>query len=873
MMTTKALKKALKQWPRLKFRVGLRPITVTPAQQFAIAASFVLAGTCVFWGVNGANIQLANADQLVNAYLFDSFQTFQGALLPAQHTFLLKWPLFWLISWFHFATWAFAAVTVALVLLTVGGLAFVLRRIERRPAVFGALCLALASVLAMVPIHPQTGVQLPVNMAMVTTRNIEYIVYLGLLALLVTARWPFIKSWRFWSATGLLTILVASDRLFLTLSAGGALVVGVVYLCFRRWAMVRLAVGWLAMTVLAAVASMGLVWLLTSLHVMHIATASDSIWGSYGLVTSVGQAAHGVVYAVLSIFTNFGANPLYDSTLKEIPSHIGERLLSVQGVAYVVNIAVVIAVGIASLAVTMKSMGAKLNVSVQLTITLLASSLASMVAFAASDHYYPVDARYEGIVLFAGFVALATYVSFQKKQFIDRWLKKSVLVLVIGVVASCIGGFQLYLHEKDAQADITARNAKVAQALAVRHITVLVGDYWRVMPIKQAMGNNPLTVVPLSNCTDPRDVLTSQRWQQTDLQHTAFAYLLAMDRPDPSFPDCTLDQITHTYGRPNASTAIAGSLSNPEGTLLYYDYGANHVPLSSTPSSKELATVKPIDIDQFNRISPPSAMCDGKMIVNMVAHQDDDLLFMNPDIIHELKDGKCIRTIYLTAGDDGRGELYWLGRQRGAEQAYNTMLGTPQGVWTHTLVQLADKQFVTIANLIGHPNVGLVFLNLPDGNLTGNGFGATKFESLHKLVSGGIGKIHSVDGQSEYTTEQLTQALTTILQRYKPLIVQAQTPYNMSKVFADHSDHLSVGQLAQKAVARYQESGTELRTRLYIGYPIRARRENVSPADLEQKAAAFFSYAKSDGSVCSTMQLCAKGTAYNFYLRRQYSTE
>lgn len=865
------IQKALSLWPRLEFHARGRLITIGLPQQFAIVACIILLGTSAIWAVTGAELQLANADQLVSAYLFENLQTFHNSVLPGQHTFLLKWPLFWLISALHFAPWAFIAVTVLVVLLTVGGLAYVLFRIERRPVVFGLLCLALASVLALVPPHPQAGVQLPVNMAMITTRNLEYLAYLVVMGLLVTAKRPLIRSPRFWVATGLLAALVATDRLFLTLSVGGAVMLGLVYLCFWHRPMVRFALEWLGMSVLALLGSTGIIWLLTTLQIVHISSGSDSVWGSYGIVTSLQSAVHGVVYALLGVFTNFGANPVFDSMLKEIPAHLGRRLLSAEGFAYVVNLSIVVLAIVASVRVLAEKIPAR-QTRVRFTAVLVFSSLASMAAFAASDHYYPVDARYEGIVLFAGFVALAAYASFQQKAFFARWAKRAAILLILAVVSACIGGYQLYIQERDAQATITASNAKVTQALAAHNSPVLVGDYWRVFPIKQAMGNRPLTVVPLANCTEPRDMLTSQAWRDMDLKRTSFAYLLTTDRPDPQFPECSLEQVTRAYGRPNASVIVSGTLAKPTATLLYYDYGANRVPLSATPTDKELSTVAPIDIDQLNKIAPPSASCNGKLIMNMVAHQDDDLLFMNPDIIHELRQGSCIRTVYLTAGDGGQGELYWLGRQTGAERAYNTMLNS-QAVWTHTIVRLADKQFITLANPIGHPNVGLIFMNLPDGNLNGSGFNATNSESIHKLASGGIDKIHSVDNQSEYTADQLIDALTVILRRYQPVKLQAQTRHNTNQTFSDHSDHLAVGYFAEKVIDRYGQNGGTLDAKFYEGYPIRARRENVSGDDMEQKAAAFFSYATSDSSVCESMQVCAKDTAYIFYLRRQYQSE
>src|SRR4051794_9535498 len=51
--------------------------------------------------------------------------------------------------------------------------------------------------------------------------------------------------------------------------------------------------------------------------------------------------------------------------------------------------------------------------------------------------------------------------------------------------------------------------------------------------------------------------------------------------------------------------------------------------------------------------------------LNIVAHEDDDLLFMNPDIQNDLAAGSCMTTVFLTAGDGGYGTAYWHERELG----------------------------------------------------------------------------------------------------------------------------------------------------------------------------------------------------------------
>src|ERR1035437_646667 len=148
-------------------------------KNFVFISLAILFSTTFLWALLSAKLQQNNADQLINPYLLEHSATFRGASFPAAHTLLIKWPLFLLIKVFGYSTATFIGFTVSTVLLTVAALAAIIYRIERRPVIFGTLCLALASVLIIVPAQPYAGGLLPVNMAMLTTRNIEYLFYIA----------------------------------------------------------------------------------------------------------------------------------------------------------------------------------------------------------------------------------------------------------------------------------------------------------------------------------------------------------------------------------------------------------------------------------------------------------------------------------------------------------------------------------------------------------------------------------------------------------------------------------------------------------------------------------------------------------------------
>ena len=155
------------------------------AAEYLAFSIIVLAITSFVWALFGARLHSGNADQTVNAFLFERFSTFQNAGWPGQHTFLIKWPLFLLARLFGYSEATFIAFTVLVTTATIAGLVYLLSRVEKRPLVLGTICLALASVLMLVPAMPYAGGILPVNLAMFTTRNIEYLWYIAALVLLV----------------------------------------------------------------------------------------------------------------------------------------------------------------------------------------------------------------------------------------------------------------------------------------------------------------------------------------------------------------------------------------------------------------------------------------------------------------------------------------------------------------------------------------------------------------------------------------------------------------------------------------------------------------------------------------------------------------
>ena len=61
----------------------------------------------------------------------------------------------------------------------------------------------------------------------------------------------------------------------------------------------------------------------------------------------------------------------------------------------------------------------------------------------------------------------------------------------------------------------------------------------------------------------------------------------------------------------------------------------------------------PLSYVVLNTTSAAASSSSGPTL-NVVAHEDDDLLFLSPDLLHVIQAGGSVRTIFVTAGDDGQ---------------------------------------------------------------------------------------------------------------------------------------------------------------------------------------------------------------------------
>lgn len=262
------------------------------------------------------------------------------------------------------------------------------------------------------------------------------------------------------------------------------------------------------------------------------------------------------------------------------------------------------------------------------------------------------------------------------------------------------------------------------------------------------------------------------------------------------------------------------------------------------------------------------APCAAETLLTVWAHYDDDLVFGNPTILEALDSGRCVRNVYLTGSDAGKGLDYAFGREDGLRAAYDLMLGAPYE-WEQRTVALVDGLSVTLNRPIGDPRVSLIFLRLPDGGLDAEGFDSTGRSSLPQLLAGKISTLPMIDTGTPVTLDDLSSTVVELYDAYSPASVLAHLPGRAQGTRGDHPDHQVTGDI----VMRTADAGLiDPATVTYAqGYPVEEREQNLSGDALQRKLDAFIAYATHDPATkCATIEKCQKTQRFSKWLVRQY---
>jgi LmbE family N-acetylglucosaminyl deacetylase len=175
-------------------------------------------------------------------------------------------------------------------------------------------------------------------------------------------------------------------------------------------------------------------------------------------------------------------------------------------------------------------------------------------------------------------------------------------------------------------------------------------------------------------------------------------------------------------------------------------------------------------VDALRGTTPPvaAAVCPAaNSRMNIVAHEDDDLLFINPHTYTDISAGRRLTVAFFTAGDDGRRTAYWHDREDGAMAAYAAMAGA-RNTWTASTTRVGGMKIHTVT-LAGR-NVQLLFMRLPAGSP--HGYAIHQFECLSRPRSGAVKTVHAVNRSAAWTSAFLRTALLDLMTMFHPSVIR-----------------------------------------------------------------------------------------------------
>ncbi|MFI6877494.1 PIG-L family deacetylase [Streptomyces sp. NPDC050400] len=285
----------------------------------------------------------------------------------------------------------------------------------------------------------------------------------------------------------------------------------------------------------------------------------------------------------------------------------------------------------------------------------------------------------------------------------------------------------------------------------------------------------------------------------------------------------------------------------------------------------------------------PAAQAERALLLQVLAHPDDDLYFMNPDTQHTLAAGTPLVCVYVTAGEaDGRNKTpadrapapdkaaYAAARHQGLRQSYATQLGLPVFTRWETSAIRFRNGFQAEVSTLQHRGrrVELVHLDLamhtPAGHMGVPALWRDRGLLLRTLVPQGS----PVRTVQTYDYESLVGVLVELYERYRPTLVQTLDPDpdiqasdRITQIrdseqpgYSDHADHTAVACFSWAALIRWAQrtkSGPPaFAVTAFRGYYNHHWPKNLPPQVLDQKAAHLIPYGAAPDWQCGNPAGC-----------------
>lgn len=281
-------------------------------------------------------------------------------------------------------------------------------------------------------------------------------------------------------------------------------------------------------------------------------------------------------------------------------------------------------------------------------------------------------------------------------------------------------------------------------------------------------------------------------------------------------------------------------------------------------------------------VERPARLASRVAFLQVVAHPDDDLYFMNPDIADSVRTGGEVTTVVLTAAEAGGGASFAAARQHGLRSAYARMAGAEDDAPWRRSVLVTRGGEAELCELAADARVRLVFLDISMGAYTGSTPGDENHTPLAALFHGTestrpvLQPSESAITGGVYTRDQLVGTLTDLMDRYQPTVVRTMDPdperrgagpkerawLTDSGVHTDNEDHTATAWFTYAAYAdhRARRGPSAVRLDSYVGYGNARWRHNLGGSSAREKLRLLGVYGWADQRKCGDPVGCGDRT-------------
>ncbi|HEX7307696.1 RICIN domain-containing protein [Lentzea sp.] len=259
-------------------------------------------------------------------------------------------------------------------------------------------------------------------------------------------------------------------------------------------------------------------------------------------------------------------------------------------------------------------------------------------------------------------------------------------------------------------------------------------------------------------------------------------------------------------------------------------------------------------------------------VLNIVAHHDDDLLFLSPDLMKDLRDGNTVRTVFVVASDYHTYPTYMTERELGIRQAYAAAAGLTALTWRACAVGAGNLSATlwTLGN-----RVSILENRLPDTATAPE----NRLWNLYARNTSLTGRPLDFTGAQTTDRNTMIAFVRAAIADFQPDIIRTtdpsgdlqmqNTPSLALENFYFHRDHVAVARMVQTAMLNVSPVPQVV---YYRDYTIRDQAGNQTLADTTFKRDTFRTYAVHDVDVCPNggVNCPPSGGFYDGLMDKQY---